>query len=168
MNIPSCFDASKQSGYNLRIMKRKSNYSDFQKWHRTEWKDFLWNQFLETIAGAKNKKAISETLDVLFSEYEKSIITKRLAALALIRTGVGSREIGRILWMSHPTISALRKTFFGNSRVYKSQRSFKTPKDIKPAKPMIKKPWLSELFTDIDIMELLKNPPRPTGTGLKR
>ena len=138
-------------------MKQKKREADFQKLHRTEWQSFLWDRFLEKSP---------ESADSLFSKYEKGVVAKRLAALALIRKGVGSREIGRTLWMSQATISALKKSFFSNSGDYKSQRSLKASK----WKNSIPKPpdnsWLDGLFKDIDILELLKNPPRPASLGV--
>lgn len=106
-------------------------------------------------------------MNSLFSEYEKKVVTKRLAALALIKSGRGVREIGRVLWMSTSTINALKKSLFSGQKIYQSQRSFKTVKKITPSRILIKKSWLEELMKDVDLWELLKNPPRPTGMGLK-
>ncbi len=144
-----------------------SNYKDFQNKHRTEWKEFLWNILSEKLTETRTKDQTGKIINALFSEYEKSIITKRLAALALIRAGKGTREIMRVLWVSPATISALRKNFFGNPSVYKSQRSFKVTKKSESTGILIKKSWLEDIFKDIDIWELLKNPPRPKGMGLK-
>lgn len=142
--------------------------SDFQSKHRTEWQDFLWQRFLARFSRIKSSKEARRALDALFSDYEKNVITKRLAALALLREGRSSKEINELLWLSWSTISALKKSLFGNQRVYKSQRSFKKTKkendfSIKPQKHS----WLEDLFGDIDLWELIKNPPRPPGTGIK-
>ncbi len=138
-------------------MSRGKSEADFQKLHRTEWQSFLWDRFLEKSP---------ESADLLFSKYEKGVVAKRLAALALIRTGVGSREIGRTLWMSQATISALRKSFFSNSGDYKSQRSLKASKRKNSSLKSPDVSWLDRLFKDIDIWELLKNPPRPASLGV--
>ncbi len=145
------------------------NDENFLSKHRTEWHEFLWNNLLEKLTGAKTKSQTGKIINALLSEYEKSIITKRLAALALIRAGVGTREIMRTLWASPATISALKKNFFGNPSVYKSQRSFKTNKKTESSRILIKKSWLDDFFGDLDfdVWELLKNPPRPTGMGIK-
>lgn len=125
---------------------------DFLRKHRTEWKVFLWNKFLEKIAGTKTVSEAGKIINSLFSEYEKEIITKRLAALALIRSGVGVRDIGRVLWMSTGTIGVLKKNFFSGQKNYKSQRSLKTSKtdrssDVLPDK----KSWIDEVFSDVDL-----------------
>ena len=137
--------------------------------HRTEWHEFLWNNLLEKLTVTKTKQQTGKIINALFSNYEKSVITKRLAALALIRAGVGTREIMRTLWVSPATISALKKNFFGNPSVYTSQRSFQANKKPEPSKILIKKSWLDDIFKDVDfdIWELLTNPPRPTGMGIK-
>lgn len=150
-------------------MKKKSvDDGHFQKKHRTEWRGFLWDNLLQKLTETNSKKQTGRILNSLFSNYEKKIVVKRLAALALIRSGIGTREIIRVLWMSPATVSALKKSLFTNPEVYKSQRSFAPRIKSKTAKILIKESWLEDLFGDIDIWELLKNSPRPTGTGLKR
>ena len=140
---------------------------DFQNKHRTEWKDFLWGALIDKIIGVKSRDQAKQILNSLFSNYEKEIATKRIAALILIQDGRGYKEISEILWLSHATISALKKNFFGKSNNYKSQRSLKMTKQTNLPKIKIEKSWLNDLFKDIDIWKLLKNPPRPTGMGLK-
>ena len=102
-------------------MNNDSNDINFKNKHRTEWQEFLWNNLLEKLTGTKTKKETGGIINSLFSDYERKIIVKRLAALALIRSGMGTREIMRTLWTSPATISALRKNFFGNPNIYKSQ-----------------------------------------------
>ncbi len=128
----------------------------------------MWDNLLEKLTRAKTKNQTGRIINALFSDYEKKIVVKRLAALALIHAGNGTREIMRALWISPATISALRKNFFGNPNVYKSQRSFKTNKTLRSTAIVMKKSWLEDLFGDINIWELLKNPPRPPGIGLKK
>lgn len=143
---------------------------DFKSKHRTEWKYFLWQRFLEKLTATKTLKETSRVAGSLFSEYEKDLITKRIAALALIRSGMGIREIGRVLWMGTATINALKKNCFGNLGAYKSQRSFKSRPKSKPVQLLAQKSWLDDLLdglNGVDILDLLKNPPRPPGIGLK-
>ena len=161
----------KTVGYNVVIVKKinKIKDEDFQNRHRTEWREFLWNRFLEKLSGIATKKETSKFINSLFSEHEKSTITKRLAVLALIRSGKGPREISRILWMSPATLSALKKNLFNSPNVYRSQRSYKNIKNkiTKDSLIKTKSSFLSELFSEIDIWELIKNPPRPLSTGIK-
>ena len=152
------------------MAKKKVSDKDFQIKHRTEWKDFLWQRFLEKLTATKTLKETSRVARSLFSEYEKELITKRIAALALIRSGMGVREIGRVLWMGTATINALKKSFFGNLGAYKSQRSCKSCPKSKPAQLFAQKSWLDDLLdglSGVDVMDLLKNPPRPMGMGIK-
>jgi len=138
-----------------------------QNKHRTEWQDFLWGRFLEKFSGIKSKNQQRTAIDMLFSNYEKQLIIKRLAALILLREGRGSKEISDLLWLSWSTISALKKTFLA-SGVYKSQRSFKTTKKQNNLSNKLKEhSWLDNLFGDVDLWEIIKNPPRPRGTGIK-
>lgn len=147
-----------------------SGDADFQNKHRTEWQEFLWDRFLNKIIQAKSKEQARKVLDKFFSAYEKELVAKRLAALALIREGKNYREIGRVLWLSPATISALKKNVLSGSSAYKSQRSHKTIGSVHSGsrvKALVKKSWLEELFGDIDLWELIKNPPRPSGTGIR-
>lgn len=144
-----------------------SKIEEFQKKHRTEWQGILWDKFLEKIAEAKTKKEIGLILDGFFSDYEKQNVTKRLAAIALIRKGKSYKEIGEILWLSPATISALKKNMIAGSGAYKSQRKFPRTKRVYSSVPIHKKLWL-DLFEDIDLWKLIKNPPRPAGIGLKQ
>lgn len=153
------------------MKKVPENEKDFQNKHRTEWKDFLWDKFLDRVAKTKTKQEAGDFLNALFSEYEKETIIRRLAALALIRSGKGVREIGRVLWMSTGTIGAIKKNFFLRSKAYKSQRSLKALQQPEPlAEILTNRSWLEALLGDIevDLWELIKNPPRPPGIGLKR
>lgn len=138
---------------------------DFKNKHRTKWQDFLWKRFLEQFSDKKSRKAVNS----IFSIYEKSLITKRLAALALIRDGVGTKDISRLLWLSRTTISALKKNYFSNALAdYSSPRSFKKlPKSAKISVQTSDNDWLKDLFGGINLWELIKNPPRPTGMGIK-
>ncbi len=140
--------------------------SDFRKKHRTEWHDFLWKRFLEQFHDTKSKQAINAIL----SNYEKRLITKRLATLVLIRDGVGVREIGRVLWLSRATISALKKSALGEPEAYKSSRSFKKHlgNNGKNLTKNFKSVWFEDFSKDIDLWEIIKNPPRPVGMGLRR
>lgn len=141
---------------------------DFQKKHRTEWQEFLWRRFLHRVSSLKSKKQSLKAIDALFSDYEKGLIARRLAALALIKDGVGTREISRILWLSTTTISNLKKNILGNNRTYKSRRHFNKMQKMGSTTTHLPThySWLDDIF-DIDLWELIKNPPRPPGTGLK-
>lgn len=142
-------------------------YKDFTNKHRTDWQDFLWNKFLEQFPGAQSKDAVNS----IFSVYEKRLITRRLAAIALLKEGRGSSEIGRILWLSRATISALKKSFFNRSGNYigrtKSKKIDRRVKEVSTP-PLSKRSWLDDLFGEVDIWEIIKNPPRPRGMGLKK
>ena len=137
-------------------MKMKNKQGDFRNKHRTEWHDFLWSRFLEQFSDTKFRKSIN----ALFSDYEKRLITKRLAALALIQEGMGAREIGRLLWLSRSTIGALKTSFFKGA--YKSQRSLNRKRVHANAKIEIKQNfWFGDFLEDISFWEMIKNPPPP-------
>lgn len=138
---------------------------DFLKKHRTEWQDFLWNRFLEKFAGKKSDN-VRDVISALFSDYERRLVTRRIAALALIQESVGTMEISRILWFSRTTISTLKKIFFNKQIIYKSSKDFK--KSVgndygKSTKNTRRSLWLEDLLKGVDLWEIIKNPPRPQG-----
>lgn len=131
--------------------------------------DLLWKEFLDQITSLKINRRSLKTFDVLFSKYEKRIIAQRLAVLTLLRKGVGTREISRILLLSPTTVSTIKKNFFGDSGVYKSQRAFKKiTKNIGASVNVNKHSRFNDILNGIDLWELIKNPPRPQGIGLKK
>ncbi|MEK7547052.1 MAG: Trp family transcriptional regulator [Patescibacteria group bacterium] len=89
----------------------------------TRWEENVWSKFLDNIEKASSKKEIAELLDNLLSSNEKILISKRLAAMALIKNGKSYREIGKILWISPGTVSALKKSVYLAAN-YKSNRYY--------------------------------------------
>lgn len=83
----------------------------------------IWSKFLDDIEKVGSKKEIAELLDNLLSPNEKILISKRLAAVALIKSGKSYREIGRVLWVSPGTISAIKKSIYLPVN-YKSNRYY--------------------------------------------
>jgi hypothetical protein len=59
---------------------------------------------------------------------------------------------------------------FGHQGVYRSRRQSKQSRTQRSKKthPIINPSSLLEDLRDTDFWELIKNPPRPPGTGLKR
>lgn len=126
----------------------------------------VWENFLEQFSDFKFRNAVNS----LFSVYEKQIIINRLAAALLIRQGASTREIERSLWLSRTTIGALRKSLFNKSVDYGSPRSSKRPAKNKGniLDRSLVSQWSVGFLDGIDLLELLKNPPRPTGLGVTK
>lgn len=134
-----------------------------------EWMEELWNRLLNKLLLAKSKKHLQGLLEKLISEEEKKTILRRIAVMTLVRAGKSYREIGEILWIAHPTISTIKKNFFSNHKNYKSYLAFYGgPRKYSSWNIKIKKSLWEELFGDVDLWELLKNPPRPPGIGLRQ
>lgn len=132
------------------------------------WSEKLWADLISNIYRAGSEKEIKRLLEKLFSEDEKIMILKRLSVIALIRSGKSYQEISDILWLSPNTISTIKKNLFNNHKNYKSYLAFYgEPRKYSSEKIKIKQSLLEKQFSDIDLWELLKNPPRPPGTGLK-
>ncbi len=89
----------------------------------TIWEADIWTKFLKKIEEANLKKEIAELLDNLLSSNEKILISKRLAAIVLIKEGKSYKEIGKILWISPGTVSAIKKSVYLSAN-YKSNRYY--------------------------------------------
>jgi len=133
------------------------SFKDFQKEHRTDWQDFIWKLFLEKISGNASKKETAEMLGSVISNYEKQMIVRRIAALALINEGKSYKEIGRILWLSPRTISTLKKNLSSQSLVYKSSRRFKSFSREKVVIPIKQKSFIHSIFSDPEFIHFIKN-----------
>ena len=79
------------------------------------WQVF-WQKFQKT-SPAEMEKILSGIL----SSEERLILMRRLAVVALLDKGESYLEISRILGISHQTISAVKKGFFGSE--YKTSKS---------------------------------------------
>lgn len=132
-----------------------------------KWMNDLWEEVIDKLAETSVKAEIRKILDSLISNYEKKIVLKRLGVIALVRMGKSYQEISQILWLSPNTISTLKKNIFNNKENYKSYRKFyggrrKYSVDSKLSDS------LSEKSLGGVLWDILNNPPRPPGIGLKR
>lgn len=130
--------------------------------------EVVWDELLDKLSNTKSKKELKRALESLVSEYEKRTILRRLAVNALVQRGKSYKKIGEILWISPQTISAIKKNSFNFATAYKSYRF--SPRKSKWSRSTgvikSKKTFLDSLFEDVDLWELLTNPPRPVGSGL--
>ncbi len=96
----------------------KDNYSE--PIAEKGWEEKIWKKFLEDVENAEHKHKAAQFLDGILTASEKKFISKRLAALSLIKSGKSYTEIGKILWISPSTVSGLKKSIFDAS--YQSNR----------------------------------------------
>ncbi len=130
-----------------------------------KWMGVLWDELLTKLTDLKSKKEFQRALESLISDHEKKIILRRLAVNALVRSGKSYRKIGEILWIAPQTISVIKKNSFNMTASYKSYRS--SPRQSKfSGSVKIEKSFSESLFENIDLWDLLTNPPRPSGSGL--
>lgn len=131
------------------------------------WAENLWGGLISRILKAKSHGEIKRLLEKLLSEDEKMMILKRLAVAALVHSGKSYKEISEVLWLSPNTISTIKKNLLGDHRNYKSYLAFYGGPRQYSRKIKIRRSFWDGFFGDIDLWELLKNPPRPPGIGLK-
>ncbi len=89
---------------------------------RKEWEKYLWEEFLKEFEKA-NPKESAKFLNNLLSDDEKFSITRRWAVIVFLKEGLSYKEIGRILWISPNTISAIKKSIEKRSN-YRSSRYY--------------------------------------------
>jgi len=98
--------------------------------------NYFWLKFCENVEKSSSERT-ARILSSLLSVDEKEAIMKRLAAVNLIRAGKSYKEIGKILWMSPSTVSAVKKsmakaTGYKSGDFYASQSKKEKEKKIKP------------------------------------
>ncbi|MFH1162338.1 MAG: Trp family transcriptional regulator [Candidatus Jorgensenbacteria bacterium] len=111
-------------------MKPTSRGADKRE-SRKEREAQAWKQFIEDLARTSLVKNIEQSLVALTTAHERAQIVKRVAALELLQQGKSYNEIGRILWLSPTTISALRKSARGGAGYVSSYRWAKTAPKVK-------------------------------------
>lgn len=131
-----------------------------------KWSDLLWDKFLDKLSKAKSKKELRLMLEKLLAEGEKKMVARRLAVIALLRSGKSYQEIGEILWISPNTVSTIKKNILGNIENYKSYRKFYKGPTQWSSGVRVQKSFWENLFGDIDLWDLLTHPPRPHGLGI--
>src|SRR3989344_446783 len=85
-----------------------------------EWQEILWSGFVDKMSKIKSSKELQGILESLLSEDEKKMMLRRLATAVLVREGKSYKEIGRILWISPATISAIKKNLLSKNGHHKS------------------------------------------------
>jgi len=77
---------------------------------RKEWENYAWKMITSGLANSVSSENIEQSLAILVTAYEKEQMIKRAAAVSFLKQGKSYREIGDLLWLSHPTISSIKKS----------------------------------------------------------
>jgi len=104
------------------------------------WEKQIWHRFLKNVENSNRNNRTAEFLDSILTESEKKFISKRLAALSLIKSGKSYKEIGKILWVSPCTISAISKIVndlenYQSNREYRAKRKNEKRKGLRGLPP---------------------------------
>jgi DNA-binding CsgD family transcriptional regulator len=76
---------------------------------RKHWEAAVWQIILERLLALPQEDA-ALILQTLFSSPERTDAIYRALAISRIRTGISLREIGRELWLTRQTVSAIKKS----------------------------------------------------------
>ena len=88
---------------------------------RRHWEAAVWEILLERLTTVTSAPELKKILDFLLSPHERHNMVFRALTASRVKSGIGFREIGRELWLSSDTISAIKKSFLESE--YKSSRS---------------------------------------------
>lgn len=104
---------------------------------RKNWEILVWAEILKNIKKTESNKHFIDAFDRLLSEKEKKLIAKRIIVISMIKAGKNYREIGKVLWISPKTISAIKKSMgddkgYKSSHYYSERSSEEKRKKIKP------------------------------------
>lgn len=117
------------------IKPMSQNKIDSSRFHsRKEWEEFLWRELLRQISRIKSTENLDGFLQCFISKHERNIMLKRLTALMMLKEGKSYREIGRLLWISPSTLSALRRSALLNPANYVTRREREKSKQRMPKK----------------------------------
>ena len=75
---------------------------------RKEWEIAAWRAFVDWCA-RRDPKTLRRWLGSLTTPHERRLIARRAAAVARIKSGTSYRAIGRELWLTRQTVSAIKK-----------------------------------------------------------
>ena len=112
---------------------------------RKEWETYVWKQLIEGLVKITSTEGMERLFDTMLTSHEKNQMIKRVAAIALLKQGKTYRDIGKMLWLSPSTISALKKSM----RMLKGYEShyMRHKKHEKPPKRLTKEEWEQLCFT---------------------
>ncbi len=105
-------------------MDNKKNVKQKLGLSAEKWTEELWSRVIEKLAKTSSPEEIRKILENLMSEYERKMILKRLAVIAMVRSGKSYSQISEVLWLAPNTISTIKKNILGQSGNYKSYRKF--------------------------------------------
>ena len=125
---------------------------------KNEWESYIWAKIVKGFAESNSAKEIEKSLDMLLTRHEKIQIINRASAISLLKREMSYREIGRMLWLSPQTISAIRKSIRSEGG-YTSRYTRNKKSEIKQ-RPLTKEEW-GQLKFDAWLESLFTLPPPP-------
>ena len=70
----------------------------------------VWKRLIEQIARISSPQKVEDAIAIFTTAYERKQISKRAAALELLKGGKSYNQISRELWLSPTIINALKKS----------------------------------------------------------
>ena len=86
---------------------------------RRAWDEAAWNALVARLHRSASPLLFKEALTTLMTALERARVVRRAAALSLFLEGLSYRAIGRELWITPDTVSAIKKA--AHKRQYTSR-----------------------------------------------
>jgi len=98
-----------------------------------------WKEIIKRLARLTSVYDIENFLATLITTHEREQIVKRATAVPLLRQGKSYREIGKLLWLSPATISAIKKATRSKNYVstYGWDKPSRTKRKLRPMRGVI-------------------------------
>ncbi len=104
---------------------------------RKAWEEAAWNALMARLHRIASVRAFAETCAMLTTTTERRMMARRAVALSLLREGFSYRAIGRELWNSPHTTSAIKKSAAARRYISRWSRTKKL-REEKTAKAFVK------------------------------
>lgn len=125
--------------------RMKSIPSDKKFNSKKEWEAHVWSKLVNGFVETNSAQEVAGALDMLLTAHEKKQMINRASAISLLKQGMSYSEIGKILWLSPTTISAIKKSIREQAG-YISRYARNKKSEIKQ-KPLTKEEWKQLKFS---------------------
>ncbi len=98
---------------------------------RSLWEEKVWHTIMSYLTTVRKPEEMKSLLEVLISSYERSLFVRRMAAIHRISQKHSYRTIGKELWLTNQTISAIKKALEGKHyRSYNERGKVERKKEV--------------------------------------
>jgi Trp operon repressor len=122
---------------------------------RKAWEEAAWNALVIHIAGRKRSTVAKRLLHIILTPAERNHLLRRAAALTRMEAGISYRDIGKELWLTNQTISAVKKALHEHSYRSYNERGKKerVPRKVGSLLP-VREPYRKRVRTKYGMIKM--------------